>query len=227
MFAKFAILLFVLGAALANPADGPRTNLDRYLEKYHQKQRAEQMRQVFFDYCGLSEEDFDEALQKVGEQLERVDFDDETTVCDGVKDHLYNVFRPLIGVLDRNCNMQHKVGPLAKYVVKTVQEVVNQACISTGEEILELFNPCAQKASEENGMCVQSVLEDHRDKFNDIDELEQSTFTHELCSMFNEVIDDCVKPAVNSYCKLQKTKRSVIGFTTALVRNCPDHIPDN
>ncbi|CAH1101381.1 unnamed protein product [Psylliodes chrysocephalus] len=128
------------------------------------------------------------------------------TLCHMVKTHLVRCLKP-IGVVINTCLPEESKG-LPILVEKMVQGLINQACESTVEEILELFNPCIFETDTEDVHACQeadAVIEEYRNKLPS-----KSLVCHTLPKARN-----CVKAMVEGSCKNPITQNSVLKFHDA------------
>ncbi|CAH1991376.1 unnamed protein product [Acanthoscelides obtectus] len=126
--------------------------------------------------CPNLKTDAEDVLKKVGECVVKIEMGSKT-ICQVIKEKIPKCSKPIIDLITPCVEEQHQY--LVRLTFKMVQALMDQACNSTVEELLELFNPC-----------VIDVEEEEENKF-------------ESCKRINEKMKDDLIPTKEEMCKLK------------------------
>ncbi|KAJ8940672.1 hypothetical protein NQ318_017721 [Aromia moschata] len=158
--------------------------------------------------CPDLESKFEQAMEQVGECLEAVDSSSET-FCSLIKKHLLKCAEPVRKAID-DCLPQESKG-LPRIALKILAAVVDQACSSTVEEVLEIFNPCRMELEFthfEACQKIKDVFQQYRNKLPS---------KNLVCEMTPK-IRQCVRAHEEASCKNTVTKQALLKFHNAVER---------
>ncbi|CAH1998222.1 unnamed protein product [Acanthoscelides obtectus] len=187
------------------------------LKKFVQSANHEKMTQALDLYnktksrCPNIDEDVMEATKKVAECVENVELGSDT-VCSVIKKNFPKCTKPFVDVLINCLDEEFKFAlPLG---IKMITGFIDQACNSTVEEVLELFNPCIfdNDAEEEKIEACKLINEKSKD--------DRLITKAEVCDLRPKG-KECLKQLVQT-CKSPITKKTVMDF-----HEVSEHIMDN
>ncbi|XP_056632279.1 uncharacterized protein LOC130442184 [Diorhabda sublineata] len=156
--------------------------------------------------CPDIEEKMDNVVEQMGECAEQIELGDDT-FCSLIKKNLKKCSKPVIDIIT-SC-MPNESKDLPSIIEKAIIATVEQACQSTVEEILELFNPCyMQKDFIEFQPCadIRTTLVEQRNK------LPSKSL---VCSTIPKM-RNCMKDHLEASCQNAITKRSSLKFQDAI-----------
>ncbi|CAH1101383.1 unnamed protein product [Psylliodes chrysocephalus] len=152
----------------------------------------------------------DIATMAVGEEvqncIEAVELGNDT-FCHMIQENFVTCFKPVAVVI--NTCMPEESKDLPFMIGKMIHGVIEQACHSTVEDILEIFNPCIyEKDPETIHACeeIDTVVGEHQNK------LPSKSL---ICQTLPKV-KNCAKAMVDGSCKNQVTKNAVLKFHDAI-----------
>ncbi|CAG9834927.1 unnamed protein product [Diabrotica balteata] len=213
---KYLILAVLLvGAVLAKKEDSSSSSEENVREV------AEMLNKKFnttllLDVIKMAEKakakcpDLEEKLDDISEKIEKCVDDIELgseTFCSLVKNNLARCAKPAIDLI-ASC-LPEESRDLPVLGQKIVVAVVKQACSSTVEEILELFNPCAlEKDFASFPACreIKTVIDEHRNK------LPSKSL---ICSTLPKV-RNCAKAHIEASCQNTITRQAALKFHDAI-----------
>ncbi|VEN50423.1 unnamed protein product [Callosobruchus maculatus] len=177
------------------------------LRKFVGSRNHEQLNQALDIYnktktkCPNIDEDAVEATKKAAECVEKLELGSDT-VCTVIKKNFPKCTKPIIDLMTNCVDDEYKFAlPLA---IKIVTGFIDQACNSTVEEVLELFNPCVfDNDEEEDKIEACKVLKEKR---ND----ERLMTKTEVCDLRPKG-KECLKQ-LTATCKNPLTKKTVMDF---------------
>ncbi|XP_056647900.1 uncharacterized protein LOC130452563 [Diorhabda sublineata] len=155
-------------------------------------------------------------IEEVGSQIESCIEDIELgsdTFCSLMKKNLAKCAKPGVDLISSCLPAESK--ELPTIAIKVVSAIIDQACRSTVEEILELFNPCILETDISTiSACteIKTVLEEHRNK------LPSKSL---VCSTVPKV-KSCSKAHREASCKNPITNRVAANFQDAIEASIKD-----
>ncbi|XP_072388551.1 uncharacterized protein [Diabrotica undecimpunctata] len=156
--------------------------------------------------CPNIEEKIDDVVDKVDKCMDEIELGSDT-FCSLVKNNLAKCSKPLVDLITSCLPDESKDLPVMGQ--KIITAVVDEACHTTVEELLELLNPCViEKDFVSVPACseVKDVFVANRNK------LPSKSL---VCSMLPKV-KSCVKGHVEASCKNPTTKRATLKFHEAI-----------
>ncbi|CAH1101382.1 unnamed protein product [Psylliodes chrysocephalus] len=156
--------------------------------------------------CPNLEKQMDNVAEEIHNCIDDIELGNDT-LCHAVQENFVTCFKP-VAVLINSC-MPEESKDLPFMLGKMVQGLITQACHSTVEEILEIFNPCIYEADTDTlPACeeVETVVNEHKSKLPS-----KSLICHTLPKERN-----CAKSMVEGTCKNPITKNTVIKFHDAV-----------
>ncbi|CAG9834924.1 unnamed protein product [Diabrotica balteata] len=158
------------------------------------------------DKCPNIEEKIEGVVDKVDQCMDEIELGSDT-FCSLVKNNLAKCSKPLVDLITSCLPDESK--DLPPMVQKIITAVVDEACHTTVEELLELLNPCIiDKEFVSVPACseIKDVFVANRNK------LPSKSL---VCSMLPKV-KTCVKGHVEASCKNPTTKRATLKFHEAI-----------
>ncbi|XP_018568653.1 uncharacterized protein LOC108908944 [Anoplophora glabripennis] len=156
--------------------------------------------------CPGIEEKLDKAVGEVGECLDDIDLG-EDTICTVTRKNLEKCSEPITKILV-DCLPEESKG-LPILGIKILKAVLDQACNSTVEEILELLNACTlKKEFDYFDTCtsLKNTFQQYRDKVPS---------KSLVCSLMPNV-KSCIKSHQEASCKNPVTRAVMVKFYDAI-----------
>ncbi|XP_072388550.1 uncharacterized protein [Diabrotica undecimpunctata] len=156
--------------------------------------------------CPNIDDKIDEVGEKIVQCMDDIELGSET-FCSLVKKNLAKCSKPLVDLITGCLPDESK--DLPAMGEKIITAIVDEACHTTVEELLELFNPCfMEKEFVSVPACseIKDVFVANRNK------LPSKSL---VCSMLPKV-KSCVKGHVDASCKNPTTKRATLKFHEAI-----------
>ncbi|KAJ8918634.1 hypothetical protein NQ315_013140 [Exocentrus adspersus] len=156
--------------------------------------------------CPDIQDKLDSTTDQVATCIDNIDLGSDT-FCAIIRKNLGKCSEPVKKLLDGCLPEESK--DLPAMGIKIISAIIDQACNSTVEEILELFNPCMmEKEFKSYEACtkVKDAVTEHKSK------LPTKSL---ICSMLPN-LTSCVKSHRDASCKNPVTKESLINFYEAI-----------
>ncbi|XP_044271279.1 uncharacterized protein LOC123015560 [Tribolium madens] len=160
------------------------------------------------ELCPNFDKNFDNAWILAEECIKNID--NNLTMCEQVKKYTPNCTQPLVEAI------QECIPVLPGLAVKSFMSVVDHFCKETGENLLELSNPCFWKTFLEDD---EKLKKCERTIYNELENIiEDSPSQSQLCSVLTNS-QSCLHEITDS-CKSVKTRNAFMGLYEAFMAPC-------